>query len=160
MEGEFHVEAICFFQIVTVLTCLVSHERKRVRWTRKILSSRVQTREANSRIFSHWNYKPSCLSQHDSWMVRKKTWLFVLPKFGGLRGHRVDWRPQKFGKFFKLEIPYLLTDFSRNKQKKALVQPGQKLFPMPPLFVTVVNDICTIKTFEKLLNIVLSEVYS
>ena len=40
MEGEFHVEAICFFQIVTVLTCLVSHERKRVRWTRKILSSR------------------------------------------------------------------------------------------------------------------------
>ena len=40
MEGEFHIEAICFFQIVTVLTCLVSHERKRVRWTRKILSSR------------------------------------------------------------------------------------------------------------------------
>ena len=40
MEGEFHVEAICFFQIVTVLTCLVSRERKRIRWTRKILSSR------------------------------------------------------------------------------------------------------------------------
>ena len=40
MEGEFHIEAICFFQIVTVLTCLVSRERKRVRWTRKILSSR------------------------------------------------------------------------------------------------------------------------
>ena len=53
-----------------------------------------------------------------------------------------------------------MTDFSRNKRKKALVQPGQKLFPMPPLFVTVVNDICTIKTFEKLLNIVFSEVCS
>ena len=159
MEGEFHIEAICFFQIVTVLTCLVSHERKRVRWTRKILSSRPKLGKRTQGFFHTEIINHRVLHNMTAeWL--EKTWLFVLPKFGGLRGHRVDWRPQKFGKFFKLEIPYLLTDFSRNKQKKALVQPGQKLFPMPPLFVTVVNDICTIKTFEKLLNIVLSEVYS
>ena len=31
-------------------------------------------------------------------------------------------------------------------------------FPMPPLFVTAVKDICAINTFEKLLNILFSEV--
>ena len=32
-------------------------------------------------------------------------------------------------------------------------------FPMPPLFITAVKDICTINTFEELLNILFSEVY-
>ena len=32
-------------------------------------------------------------------------------------------------------------------------------FPMPPLFNTAVKDICAINTFEKLFNILLSEVY-
>ena len=32
-------------------------------------------------------------------------------------------------------------------------------FPVPPFFITTVKDICTINTFEKLLNILLSEVY-
>ena len=32
-------------------------------------------------------------------------------------------------------------------------------FPMPPLFITAVKDICAINTFEKLLNILCSEVY-
>ena len=32
-------------------------------------------------------------------------------------------------------------------------------FPMPPLFIAAVTDICAIKTFEKLLNILFSEVY-
>ena len=32
-------------------------------------------------------------------------------------------------------------------------------FPMPPLFITAVKDICAINTFEKLLNILFSEVY-
>ena len=32
-------------------------------------------------------------------------------------------------------------------------------FPMPPLFNTAVKDICAIKTFEKLLNILFSEVH-
>ena len=32
-------------------------------------------------------------------------------------------------------------------------------FPMPPLFVTAVKDICVINTFEKLLKILFSEVY-
>ena len=31
-------------------------------------------------------------------------------------------------------------------------------FPMPPLFITAVKDICAINTFEKLLNILFSEV--
>ena len=31
-------------------------------------------------------------------------------------------------------------------------------FPMPPLFITAVKDICTINTFEKLLNVLFSEV--
>ena len=32
-------------------------------------------------------------------------------------------------------------------------------FPMPLLFITAVKDICAINTFEKLLNILFSEVY-
>ena len=32
-------------------------------------------------------------------------------------------------------------------------------FPMSPLFITAVKDICTINTFEKLLNISFSEGY-
>ena len=32
-------------------------------------------------------------------------------------------------------------------------------FPMPPLFITAVKDICAINAFEKLLNILYSEVY-
>ena len=32
-------------------------------------------------------------------------------------------------------------------------------FPIPPLFITAVKDICAINTFEKLLNILFSEVY-
>ena len=30
-------------------------------------------------------------------------------------------------------------------------------FPMPPLFITAVKDICTINTFEELLNIYLAK---
>ena len=33
-------------------------------------------------------------------------------------------------------------------------------FPMPPLFNTAVKDICAIETFEKLPNILFSEVYT
>ena len=33
-------------------------------------------------------------------------------------------------------------------------------FPIPPLFNTVVKDICAINTFEKLLHILFSEVYN
>ena len=32
-------------------------------------------------------------------------------------------------------------------------------FPMPLLFITAVKDVCATKTFEKLLNILFSEVY-
>ena len=32
-------------------------------------------------------------------------------------------------------------------------------FPMPPLFITALKDIRAINTFEKLLNILFSEVY-
>ena len=160
MEGEFHIEAICFFQIVTVLTCLVSHERKRVRWTRKILSSRPKLGKRTQGFFHTEIVNHRVLHNMTAeWLEKKHDYLFCQNLEASEDIASIE-RPQKFGKFFKLAIPYLLTDFSRNKQKKALVQPGQKLFPMPPLFVTVVNDICTIKTFEKLLNIVLSEVYS
>ena len=81
------------------------------------------------------------------------------------------WRPPrtsrrlktaKIWQVFQIGDTLLVDRFFTKQTKKALVQPGQKLFPMPPLFVTVVNDICTIETFKKLHNIVFSEfeVYS
>ena len=56
-------------------------------------------------------------------MVKKKTKLFALPKFGRNFGN-----PQKFGKFLKLGVAlilrYLLTDFLLIQTKLALVRPG------------------------------------
>ena len=33
-------------------------------------------------------------------------------------------------------------------------------FPMPPLVITAVKNICTVNAFEKLLKFLISEVYS
>ena len=121
MEGEFHVEAICFFQIVTVLTCLVSRERKRVRWTRKILSSRPKlgkrtqgffhTEIINHRVLNNMTAKWLKKKKHDCLFCQN---LEASEDIASIEDRKN--LAMLLACTFKSEVPYLLTDFSRNKQ--------------------------------------------
>ena len=92
MEGEFHVEAICFFQIVTVLTCLVSRERKRVRWTRKILSSRPKLGKRTQGFFHTEIINHRVLNNMTAKWLKKKNMIVCFAKI---------WRPPRTSRRLK-----------------------------------------------------------